>query len=231
MRTPIAAALAALLFLASPAARAQQPAPTWPPPNWSWPGAAPAEPSPAVAQPAPSSPAPSAQPYPAPAYYRPPRAKKESRWRELGIGPRVSSVFNFSSQLFGVGGGIVMLLNLGGDALPLEVEFEVGYDRYFGADKDKYELYYGGTFHFMLSTKRLAPYLMFSGGRSLSEDGDASDARWYFGGGLGLSYRTKQFFLSASARVVAMLGGPSTTLPVRTEGVVEIRLLGMGYAW
>ena len=162
------------------------------------------------------------------------RAKREVPWGPIGFGPRFSTLYNIPRQQFAMGGGAVIRLHPAAyprkpvSFSPVELELELGYDRYLGAPN--YELSYGGSGILYLHGGKVQPYLIASGHRSLGILDGARDVRWHLGGGLGVGYRTRKFFLALEARSGGFLALGKTTLP-QGEGTVELKLVGVVYAF
>ncbi|UQA55158.1 hypothetical protein [Polyangium aurulentum] len=160
------------------------------------------------------------------------RYKREVAWGSLGFGPRFATLYNIPRGKFAMGGGVVIRMHPASypakpwSYMPVELELEIGYDRYIG-DRH-YELSYGGSGILHLAGGKVQPYLFASGYRSLGEMDAGRDTRWHLGGGFGVGYRTRRVFLAAQAR-----GGGYVRIgpPGGAEGTVDVKLVGVFYVF
>ncbi|MDI1451971.1 hypothetical protein [Polyangium sp. 6x1] len=158
---------------------------------------------------------------------------REVYWGSLGFGPRFSTIFNIPRRKFAMGGGAVIRMHpisypsRPASYMPLELELEIGYDRYFG--EDHYELSYGGSGLLMFASGKWQPYMIASAGRSLGVLDVGRDARWYLGGGFGFGYRTRTVFVGAQARGGGYVNAPPTSPVGGAEGFVDVKLTGVFY--
>ncbi|TKD08443.1 hypothetical protein [Polyangium fumosum] len=158
---------------------------------------------------------------------------REVYWGTLGVGPRFATLYNIPRGTFAMGGGAVIRMHplsypsRPASYMPLEFEFDIGYDRYLG--ENHYELSYGGSFLLHLASGKWQPYILAAAGRSLGQVDAGRDTRWHMGGGFGVGYRTRTFFLGAQVKgggYVAPGGGP-----LGAEGIVEAKLVGVVYVF
>ncbi len=159
---------------------------------------------------------------------------REVYWGSLGFGPRFSTLYNIPRGKFAMGGGAVVRMHPGsypsrpGSYMPVELELEIGYDRYLG--ERHYELSYGGSGILHLAWGKVQPYFFASGHRSLGQVDAGRDVRWHLGGGLGVGYRTRKFFLAAQVRGGGYIGPDESPLG-GAEGTIEVKLLGVVYVF
>ena len=160
---------------------------------------------------------------------------REIYWGTLGFGARFATLFNIPRRQFAMGGGAVIRMHpvsypsRPASWMPLEVEFEIGYDRYLG--ERNYELSYGGSFLLHMASGSWQPYILASAGRSLSQADAGRDTRWHMGGGFGVGYRTRKFVVAAQVKGGGFVGIGADPLLIPAEGFVEAKLVGVVYAF